>query len=479
MFTDIESIQPKELPKCDVCIIGAGAAGIEVARSFINSSLSVYLLEGGREEFDYKLQNLGYFTHNDLNIRHPENVVDITEPYDLDAIIKSTTILRQYGGAMNIWGGLWKHLDPIDLSDRSIYHLSPWPIEYQELQRYYDELIKVYGLKEWDRAEKDSAQIKSGLSFESTEIIPTIGLKNKELGYVGNKYAELLKKSENIKVILGANATEVKMSEDASHVHSVIFQSIEKSEISIQAKLFILACGTVENTRILLSTKEVSRNNRFLGKNLLTHPKASPTILVPASKKKGELVFNKGPGFQYGFRLSDHLLSTYGLPNHYLTLKSCKAKQSSGNLELDVFSVRFFLEQLPNADSQIILTDKKNALGLPIPHLEFRLCDKDITMFHKFFDVFNKICQDHNIGRMVQTSQMNFLENFELPSHFSGTTRMAKSSYDGVVDMNCKVFGVDNLYVSGGSVFPTVGSANPTFTILALAKRLADHILSL
>jgi choline dehydrogenase-like flavoprotein len=61
-------------------------------------------------------------------------------------------------------------------------------------------------------------------------------------------------------------------------------------------------------------------------------------------------------------------------------------------------------------------------------------------------------------------------------NHHMGTTRMAARSGDGVVDTDCLVFGTDNLYVAGSSVFPTGSCANPTFTIVALAHRLALHL---
>jgi choline dehydrogenase-like flavoprotein len=63
-------------------------------------------------------------------------------------------------------------------------------------------------------------------------------------------------------------------------------------------------------------------------------------------------------------------------------------------------------------------------------------------------------------------------------SHHMGTTRMHDDPSRGVVDRNCKVHGIDNLYVTGGSVFPTSGAANPTLTIVALTLRLADHLKS-
>ncbi|MGY2258319.1 GMC family oxidoreductase [Pseudomonas sp. SDO55104_S430] len=60
--------------------------------------------------------------------------------------------------------------------------------------------------------------------------------------------------------------------------------------------------------------------------------------------------------------------------------------------------------------------------------------------------------------------------------HMHGTTRMAAAAENGVVDKNCCVFGVKNLYVAGSSVFPSGGFVNPTLTIVALAIRLGEHI---
>ena len=60
--------------------------------------------------------------------------------------------------------------------------------------------------------------------------------------------------------------------------------------------------------------------------------------------------------------------------------------------------------------------------------------------------------------------------------HHMGTTRMGTTPRDGVVDRDCRVFGIDNLYIAGSSVFRTSGHANPTLTIVQLALRLVDHL---
>jgi choline dehydrogenase-like flavoprotein len=75
-------------------------------------------------------------------------------------------------------------------------------------------------------------------------------------------------------------------------------------------------------------------------------------------------------------------------------------------------------------------------------------------------------------------SQTDWTRYLRDVAHHMGTTRMADSEQKGVVDADCRVFGVPNLYVAGSSVFPTGGQANPTLTIVALALRLADHLKS-
>ena len=87
-----------------------------------------------------------------------------------------------------------------------------------------------------------------------------------------------------------------------------------------------------------------------------------------------------------------------------------------------------------------------------------------------------------NLGKWVSAAWLE--DHGGWPTHVSdgahhmGTTRMATSPEFGVVDSNCKVFGIEGLYVAGSSVFPTSGWANPTLTIVALAMRLADHLKS-
>jgi choline dehydrogenase-like flavoprotein len=81
--------------------------------------------------------------------------------------------------------------------------------------------------------------------------------------------------------------------------------------------------------------------------------------------------------------------------------------------------------------------------------------------------------------RLLEPNQDGWWEGMRGSWHHMGTTRMHAEPSQGVVDADCRVHGIDNLYIAGSSVFTTSGFANPTLTIVALAIRLADHIKGL
>jgi choline dehydrogenase-like flavoprotein len=80
------------------------------------------------------------------------------------------------------------------------------------------------------------------------------------------------------------------------------------------------------------------------------------------------------------------------------------------------------------------------------------------------------------IGRLDATGEDFSDRLYRDASHHIGTARMSRDPRDGVVDEQCAVHGVGNLFVAGSAVFPTSGHANPTLTIVALAIRLAGHL---
>jgi choline dehydrogenase-like flavoprotein len=138
-------------------------------------------------------------------------------------------------------------------------------------------------------------------------------------------------------------------------------------------------------------------------------------------------------------------------------------------------------EQAPNPDSRVRLTAERDALGLRRIQLDWRLNTIDRDTILGLVQLIGEEVGRIGVGRVLMADWL--LDNGDAwpddhlgGNHHIGTTRMADVPSKGVVDADCRVFGIDNLFIGGSSVFPTSGAANPTLTIVALALRLADHI---
>jgi choline dehydrogenase-like flavoprotein len=139
------------------------------------------------------------------------------------------------------------------------------------------------------------------------------------------------------------------------------------------------------------------------------------------------------------------------------------------------------LEQAPDPQSRISLAPGRDALGLKRVQANWRIGELERRTAAKFAGYVGAEFARLGLGRCrlepwVQSEQVPMSEALHETYHYMGTTRMADTAAEGVVDRNCAVYGMNNLFVAGSSVFPTAGQANPTLTLVALALRLADFI---
>jgi choline dehydrogenase-like flavoprotein len=136
-------------------------------------------------------------------------------------------------------------------------------------------------------------------------------------------------------------------------------------------------------------------------------------------------------------------------------------------------------EQAPNPDSRVLLAEARDAFGVPLASLHWQLTELDR---HTIKVALGAIAQEFGASNLARIQIPHDFTVEPWPSymvgswHHCGTTRMHRDPKQGVVDADCKVHGMDNLYVAGSSVFPTGGNGNPTLTIIALALRLAEHV---
>jgi hypothetical protein len=146
--------------------------------------------------------------------------------------------------------------------------------------------------------------------------------------------------------------------------------------------------------------------------------------------------------------------------------------------DFEGYEMPVMFEQLPHFDNRIALGEKLDEFGLKKHIVYWKFHDEDFELAWNSLKVVASELAISNVGRMRLMSEFqNRLQTEKLfvSHHHMGTTRMAANASQGVVDINGKVFGVDNLYISGSSVFPTGSHVPPTLTLVALAIRLAEH----
>ena len=143
-------------------------------------------------------------------------------------------------------------------------------------------------------------------------------------------------------------------------------------------------------------------------------------------------------------------------------------------------SIQLVCEQVPDPENRVTLSDRLDRFAVPLPYVRWRVGNAEKLTMTRFAELLYsefKIAglPVPELAEWVRQERGDDAAIIDM-AHSSGTTRMSSEPSNGVVDENCKVHGVDGLFVAGASVFPTSGHANPTLMIVALALRLADHL---
>jgi choline dehydrogenase-like flavoprotein len=145
----------------------------------------------------------------------------------------------------------------------------------------------------------------------------------------------------------------------------------------------------------------------------------------------------------------------------------------------NTYSMVYHAEQAPNPDSRVCLSNERDAFGTPRLVVDFRISDLDVESVQRAHAVIDQHLRKYACGYLVFSNSdvpASIRNQVGVGGHDIGTTRMSKEPSQGVVDPNCQVHGVRNLFIASSSVFPTSSHANPTLTIVAIAARVADHL---
>jgi choline dehydrogenase-like flavoprotein len=536
MMIDSRKIEPFSVVETDLCVIGAGAAGITIALEFMKKgNVSVVLLESGGEILDPATQS--------LNGGHQLGVV-----YDdLEA-----SRCRFLGGATNCWGGWCRPFDELDFQVRDWIPNSGWPFSKAELLPYYERSHAVLQLKAFDYKISTWTELLSErglapLPLESNRLANMLVQLSGPARF-GKIYRDQLARASNVRLMLMANATEIRTDYTGANVISVQVATLNGKKFSVAPKIAVLATGGIENARLLLLSNQIQKKglgnaNDLVGRYFMDHPRIRSSLVRLKNLHKFRRLYDNQVALRRGdeqdTRLTMHLAPTaetqraLRIPNSrtyvaqryaqdvskgYLAMRrltraargSIRFRRPIGDFAREAanvmptilanapgaaigsvairykpsflqqdFSFESVLEPIPNYNSRVTLASTRDRLGLNKVNVDWRLTQADRQHFDILHDLLmaDAMTRDglEQAGDPVDTSTI-------WPSkvggcwHHMGTTRMAANPAMGVVDPDCRVHGMSNLFIAGSSVFPTAGSDMPTLTIVSLALRLCEKL---
>jgi choline dehydrogenase-like flavoprotein len=510
--------------RCDVCVVGSGPAGLAIAMELSKAGKQVCLLESGGLEYEDDTQDL--YTGESVGWAIPRPI--------------NASRMRFFGGSSNCWAGMCGILDEVDFKTRPWVENSGWPISKEELVPFYKRAAVLLGVPhpiEAGRYARNAALTE--LPFDPGKL-ETRYLYGATIWLLGRAYREAIQSARNIDLILHANLTELKVNATGTSVEYAQVKSLSGKTFTVRARQYVLACGGIENARILLYSNSVVKagvgnEHDLVGRFMMDHPLVAMASMVPervdnrasaynnsilASLEKDPLfacvrfsekyqqenrVLNSavyvidheeefGDGLQASLRIRrsyqqgtwpEHLGSDlWTILRNIGEVAPAVYDRLVGNpAERPRLAIKLQAEQAPNRNSRVLLSNDRDRLGLPRAKLHWQISKEDRTSAEKLVRLLAAELGRLKTARVkldswVEQAEPLFPDDLRGGQHHIGTTRMANDPRSGVVDKHCRTHSTDNLYIAGSSVFPTSGWVNPTFTICALAIRLADHLAS-
>ncbi len=506
MHKDARTLENNSEIVGDICIIGAGAAGISMALDWKDTSYKVILLEGGGFAYDEKVQEL-YAGKTTGQKYFP---------------LKSAR-LHYFGGTTGHWAGMCSPFDPIDFKERNWVPNSGWPISRNDLEPYYAKANKVLKLGpnnyHYDYWNNELPNL-TPLPLDSNVVWNKIWQYS--LVRYGNSYRKEIVEAKNIHLYTYANAVDIKTNENITQVKEIIVKNYAGKTHSVKAKRFVMACGAIQNARMLLAAnsqnpKGLGNDNDLVGRYFQEHlevasaelwlakpfptdlyswdygvTRASAELALTEEVQTKEKMLNgtvslqplsvakhekpKMETWQYG----DPRKSMRNMMDNWDEAEE-KAKEEKGSIQ-HAYQLNTRIEQAPNPNSRITLIKEKDELGVPRVNLHWELTALDKYSVRKIYQILGRQVGMAGIGRIRLNEFLRDENDDTFPNstnggwHHMGTTRMADDPKKGVVDSNCQVHGISNLFIAGSACYPTSGAPNPTLTLTALSLRLSDYL---
>jgi choline dehydrogenase-like flavoprotein len=549
----------------DVCIIGAGPAGMTAAREFLKTKYTVSLLESGGHAYNHDIQMLS----------QGEISGDVHEAQE-------SMHLRQIGGTANNWilqmtddeyGYRYTPYDAVDFEQRDEIPYSGWPITKADLDPYYERAHAVCGVGHYDYTAEYWARGKhQPIKFNSDAVYNSVFTFGPTKKFT-QEFPEQITASNNVTIYYHATVVELLCSEDGEEVTTAVVRMFDGKEVYFKAKQFIIASNALQTPRLLLNSnkthpKGIGNQHDNVGRYYMDHNLVpfglfypdDPSIIndlgfydmqgvdgasilgrisfSPETLKKQKLrnlavmlfpstwnqhdvdamtsvnVFRMMPHQIYTWRfpielakhiynlvrepltLARHLRNIlrgrrrlmiavyekfrYGIPVFLGLGRGGWSRVGNSQRKYDRLELLAIVEQSPNPNNRITLTEEKDALGCRKTKLHYVCADEDIESVKRAQKIIQDAFTDTGLGGFQPPEiTADVMKSSTGLHHMLGTTRMSDDPKHGVVDKDCRVHGIRNLFIAGSSVFTTGGFANPTLTNLAISIRTSDKVISL
>ena len=523
MIEDFNGFPDGSTITTDFCIVGAGAAGITIAREFLGTRSRVLVLEAGGAGSEAATQKL----YDSEVVGLPHNGIHEGRA-------------RVFGGTTTLWGGQALRFGDLDFQKRSWVPHSGWPISRAELDPYYERAERVMHLGSRFTYEQlcESFGVEPP-AFDSAKLYMACSQWSPKPNF-GTAYRHELKSAHNVSVLLHANVTAIALNQGGTAIENIEFRTLAGKKGTAKARFYVVCCGGIETARLLLASDGIERQgvgNRqdLVGRYFQEHfhmtygevlttnrghlqalfesffpggLKQAPLIVLAQHVQverqlldiHGTVIFEPAPDssiaaaktlfraligrdFSDAGELSRLAWTALAGPREMFSLAyRLYVQKRAGTPKRGAILLGAQGEMAPNPDSRVMLGEARDALGMRRVALDWRLGEIERRTACEYIRTLASEFERLGLGffDLKQVASLDdpaeWVHRAHDSAHHMGTTRMHESPQFGVVDSNCQVHGISNLYIGSSSVFPTCARSNPTLTILALCLRIADRL---
>lgn len=524
MKVDLDSLTTHIQFKSTVCIVGAGVAGLILARTLAKQGIEVHLLEGGGPVPESRSQEL--YTVRMAGMHHDG---------------ASEGRFRVFGGSSTRWGGQLLHYTPDIFNPPAGIPSVGWPLGIAEIEPHYAEVRDLMHVSHHSPATR---------AIKSLRVQRTADARDVNVRF--SKWAPFSKRnlastlgpecltSERITVFFHANFTGIELRAGTHRVEKLTAKNYLGKSFEFESSYFIICAGTIETCRILLASEarlgpllgramgevgryfhdhisftaaEIKGRARKAFVKLFTPSLVEDTLHTPKLEASADLRSREGllavmahftieepedsgiaavraflQAIQRRQGASALLKTGLALPQNSVDIAkliwNARVRKQRAITAGATITLRIDCEQAPDAENRITLSDDYDAIGMPRATVAWRISEHErrtISIFAKVVDTYLYQLGFGPIGWNPALSQSrdSWLQFTRDTFHPMGGTRMGNDPNTSVVDSNLKVHGTANLFVASCSAFPSGGSSNPTFTLMALTLRLGAHLANL